>query len=496
MKISKLAIALTALFSIQAFAATNQSSDFSPELGKGNVFGSGDVVVGSNKPIYPDDVQSILDQRDLHGATQAYLWGQTLSTNWAFMDANLRVAKHLDYVTFTTTDEKRNIITTNHATPYMVSTIDLTMTGGMVVVNVPAGPTGGIMNDLQMRNITDTGLAGPDKGKGGSYLVIGPGVDAPKNHGADYVVHSKTNQLWVGTRFLTTDEKVNDRMRSESTIHPLGVESTTKIVSMGDTDYRGWGRFGMDYWRDLHQMIQKEPMGPEDAMVLAFLKRVGIEKGKPFNPTERQTKVLLEAEKLGYTQSVALSSGRQFDENLGPISTYYEGKNWGKILNLTSVNTHISEDGVMDLDSRTSYAHEAVSMSIGMTADLVGIGSKYLAAYRDSEQNWLNGSHDYKLIMPANVPAEQFWSVIGYRAETRTLLRSDNMDSSGIVSRDDIEYNDDGTVDIYYSADCSKYANCIKTTEGEDFFTYFRSYAPKKEFFDKSWQLNEVKKIK
>ncbi len=41
---------------------------------KGNVFGAGDVVTGSNKPIYPDDAQSILDQRYLHGATQAYLW--------------------------------------------------------------------------------------------------------------------------------------------------------------------------------------------------------------------------------------------------------------------------------------------------------------------------------------------------------------------------------------------------------------------------------------
>jgi hypothetical protein len=34
------------------------------------------------------------------------------------------------------------------------------------MLTVPKGPTGGIINDVQMRNISDTGLAGPDKGRG------------------------------------------------------------------------------------------------------------------------------------------------------------------------------------------------------------------------------------------------------------------------------------------------------------------------------------------
>ena len=31
---------------------------------------------------------------------------------------------------------------------------------------------------------------------------------------------------------------------------------------------------------------------------------------------------------------------------------------------------------------------------------------------------------------------------------------------------------------------------------GEGFFMYFRAYGPTKEFFDKSWKLNDIEKIK
>ncbi len=448
----------------------------------------------SGKQIYPKNVDEVLYQRDLHGATQVYIWGQALATNYAFMDGNLRVADEMDFVTYTTPFEKRFIITANMTTPYMISTINLKNAGGLVLWTVPSGPTGGGINDLQMRNISDTGLAGPDKGQGGTYLIVGPETKVPENHGADYVVFSKTNKLWVGTRLLSVDPKENERMRNELKIAAFGQPSKTKVVSIGNTEYRGWGRFGIDYWKDLHEMIQDEPMGPEDAMALEFLKRIGIEKGKPFAPDERQRKIMLEAESMGYQQSVATSAGRIYDTHL-KHSRYYPGKNWSKILNLTSINTHINpETNVMDLDARTSYAHEAVSMTKGMTEDIVGVGSKYLATYQDSDQNWLNGSNTYQLVMNKDVPAEQFWSIIAYRAETRTFVINDGM-KPGITSREDITYNADGSVTITFSNSCEELDNCIQTVKGEDFFVYFRAYAPKEAFFNKIWQLNEIKKL-
>ena len=66
----------------------------------------------------------------------------------------------------------------------------------------------------------------------------------------------------------------------------------------------------------------------------------------------------------------------------------------------------------------------------------------------------------------------------------------------GITSRDDdIVPNADGSVTIIFSGSCEAYDNYIQTAKGEEFFVYFRSYAPKEAFFDKSWQLNEKRRL-
>ena len=98
-------------------------------------------VKANEESVYPKNIDEVLYQRDLHGATQAYLWGQSLATSYAFMDGNLRVADYMDYVTYTTPFEKRFIITANMSTPYMVSTINLKQAGGLVMLTVPKDPT-------------------------------------------------------------------------------------------------------------------------------------------------------------------------------------------------------------------------------------------------------------------------------------------------------------------------------------------------------------------
>ena len=41
---------------------------------------------------------------------------------------------------------------------------------------------------------------------------------------------------------------------------------------------------GMEYWRRLDEVIQREPIEERDRFFHAMLKPLGIEKGKPFNP--------------------------------------------------------------------------------------------------------------------------------------------------------------------------------------------------------------------
>jgi hypothetical protein len=45
-------------------------------------------------------------------------------------------------------------------------------------------------------------------------------------------------------------------------------------------------------------------------------------------------------------------------------------------------------------------------------------------------------------------------------------------------------------------APAGKESNWVPTVEGRKFFLAFRFYGPKAAMFDKSWQLNDVEKLK
>ena len=51
----------------------------------------------------------------------------------------------------------------------------------------------------------------------------------------------------------------------------------------------------MAYWESLNKVIQSEPVMERDRLILAQLRFLGIEKGKPFKPDARQKKILEEA---------------------------------------------------------------------------------------------------------------------------------------------------------------------------------------------------------
>ena len=75
---------------------------------------------------------------------------------------------------------------------------------GPVVVDVPAGLIAGSAMDIWQRPLTDFGVTGPDQGKGGKYLFVGPGQEAPQTKDA-MVLRSPTFGVMFFYRALDTD---------------------------------------------------------------------------------------------------------------------------------------------------------------------------------------------------------------------------------------------------------------------------------------------------
>jgi hypothetical protein len=114
-----------------------------------------------------------------------------------------------------------------------------------------------------------------------------------------------------------------------------------------------------------------------------------------------------------------------------------------------------------------------------MAQKMVGVGSQYLACYRDAADNFLMGDHVYQLTLPKNIPAKNFWSVTAYHPDTRSLLQN-GQEKPSISSYDKPEVNDDGSVTIWFAPEApeGKEKNWIKTILGEGWEILLRLYGP------------------
>jgi len=127
----------------------------------------------------------------------------------------------------------------------------------------------------------------------------------------------------------------------------------------------------------------------------------------------------------------------------------------------------------------------------------LGKATAYLLLLRDANGELLSGKGQYKLSVPNDVPARDFWSAIAYSKETKAFIYNDH-DIVGLSSYDKsrLKVNDDGSIDVYFgeSAPAGLESNWIPTA-GEDFFLIFRFYGPEKAYFDKSFKLPDMERI-
>jgi hypothetical protein len=63
------------------------------------------------------------------------------------------------------------------------------------------------------------------------------------------------------------------------------------------------------------ELIDREPVHERDRLILGMLVPLGIEKGKPFKPDERQRKILTEAARVGNAMNQAIS----FEKRMGSV---------------------------------------------------------------------------------------------------------------------------------------------------------------------------------
>jgi hypothetical protein len=178
-----------------------------------------------------------------------------------------------------------------------------------------------------------------------------------------------------------------------------------------------------------------------------------------------------------------------------PGTKYWPDRQWHNVLNVLDVE--FKTDSYTNVDARIGMFMIGYSISPAMVMNMVGQGSKYPFAYRDANGDYLSGSKSYKLHIPGPVPAENFWSITLYDASNASGLQNGQPFPS-IGSLDDITYNDDGSVDLYFGPELPTGApesNWRKTLPGKGWFVLFRLYSPTQPFFDGSWRPGDFEPI-
>ncbi len=387
-------------------------------------------------------------------------------------------------------DPKGIVLTGNDTTVYGMAYLDLNANGPMVV-EVPPSPFLGSLLDLWQ-----VPLSGIDS-NGGKFVVATEDYEGEiaLPEGAT-ILRSRTSLAVFFARGLVIDGDMEAAVKAvtDSKIYPLSQADappeTTVEYATGVAMDTISPMDPMVYWARVAEVLNfVNPQLDQDAsLLISLLKPLGIEPGKPFNPDERQKMILSDAAHFGWVMAQAISYAPRFE---GIV--YYPGTRWEWVLEL---DPSLREAFWRDLEARTNYYFQATMAQPAMKDKAVGRGSQYVRSARDASGAWLDGGNLYRLTVPKDAPVELFWSVTLYDVETRSQVQTAS-NKAAISSYDDLKYNKDGSVDLYFgpAAPVGYENNWVETIPGRGWWVWFRFYSPTEAFFDKSWQLTDFEKV-
>lgn len=493
----KIQITLSALLSLMLIPATAAPVALSEAKLEGNetiTTPYGEIVLQDNF-ISNESTQRLFDAMDLQRAAQAYIWATPLVSFATWIDEQNKVYgpnERGTFAVFESFPEKAGILTANLTTPYIIGWDNLSK--GPIVIDYPAGKTAGGMMDMWQRPIVDLGLTGPDKGKGGRYIIVGPEDDPAKyqQEGA-HVYQSATNNILIGLRILEEDPAFTETFKKELKIASTkGDAATTKFITGRNKQWAATAHRGLGYWKALHRIIDQEPVREQDKAWMALIAPLGIIKGEPFAPNERQQKLLKEGAALGELMTRNLQINPRYTE------PYWTGTQWYKSFDFDLKQETETE---IQIDPRATWFYEAVTSTKGMVYPTPGTGQVYMTAKRDKSGATFQASKTYRLRVPPKVPVGQFWALTLYSENTRRAYENgiDTLRSANLDSRDkELKKNEDGSIDLFIgpSAPAGFESNWMKTVGDNGWFVYFRLYAPLEAFFDKSFTLPDFEEVK
>ena len=340
-------------------------------------------------------------------------------------------------------DSNPLFLTGNTDTVYAFGAFDLEK-DGPIVAEIPPGTGPGTVDDAFFRFVIDMGAPGPDKGKGGKYLILPPGYTGAVPDGYFVARSSSYVNLLVLRGFLVDGkpDAATKKFKDGLKVYPLALAKNPPAMEFVSGSKKAFNTIhanNFEFYNELDHVIQKEPVDLFEPELRGLAASIGIRKGKPFAPDARMKAILIEA------AAVANATARAIAFDTRDKDAFVYDKSQWKVAFVGGSYQWLIDGGKggRNLDARTLFFYQATVNTPAMAAKIPGVGSQYAYAERDSAGNYLDGAKNYRLRIPANAPAKDFWSVVLYDPQTRSELQTSQPFPSKNNKRDKLIVNAD-----------------------------------------------------
>ncbi len=441
----------------------------------------------------PDDatVSKVYDFLDISRGVEAFLSGMPATSIYAAMEGwktigmkpgDLGIAEEL-------LDARSLFLTPNTTTVYGMMEIDVKE--GPIVVEVPSGVLGPVM-DAFFRYVTDFGLVGPDKGKGGKYLFMHDSYEGNIPEGY-FVIKTLTYRNAAFFRAFVTNGNFSGAVRTIKEgfhLYPLAKSANPpaqKFLNVSGKQFNTIHANNFHFYEELNAIIQNEPADAFDPQLIGIFASIGIKKGQSFTPDARMKRLLAESVAIGNAtaRSIVFASRNK-------SVYYYSDRQW--FASFPGAYDFM-DNGEMILDDRVLWHYIATGVTPAMSTPKVGTGSVYPMAARDENGDYLDGGKTYSVTLPAPIPAKNFWAFTAYDTQTRSLLETDQKIAGIDSNSENMKANKDGSYTLWFApkSPIGKEGNWVQTMSGKSYFVFLRLYGPLTPWFDKTWKPGDFK---
>lgn len=460
-------------------------------------------LVMANNPatsaVVAADKGGVLTQQEANDiAVEAYIYAYSLIT----MDVSRKQATNIEpgkmigrgpantfiHMTEFPPANFRDVVRPNFDTLYSAAWLDLT--NGPIIVSMP--DTNNRYYLLPMLDMWTDVFASPGKRttgtQAGQYAIVPNGWTGDLPAGVEKIV-APTPHVWVIGRTQTNgpaDYAAVHQIQKGFTLTPLSrwgkepLPVTVKVDPAIDMKTPPMVQVnsmsGPKYFTYTADLLMVNPPHLTDQPILARMKRLGIEAGKPFDfdkadpivqkAIEQAPAAGLAAMKAKIATLAVVRNGWQMNtDTMGVYGTFYMKR---AIISMVGLGANLPEDAIYPLN----------------------LG--------DSEGKPLDGSHKYTITFPKGEapPVEAFWSVTLY--DNDGFQTANSLNRFAIGDRDALKTGSDGSITLYIQHDSpgtDKESNWLPAPQGP-FNLTMRLYAPKVEAITGAWTPSPVVKVK